>query len=142
MDSKWKSGDPGRWTNLPLHRACTNSRHCRRRRRTSPPHRPTPFARGANPLKECSTAAMASLRAVQKAATLPPTVRTLPSGVPSALHINLKTRAPADSHGHGHGHASSSRADAPRPFAQKSVKTALGLASKSYTTGEVSNTFQ
>ena len=86
--------------------------------------------------KDRNLAAMASLRAVQRAATLPPTVRTLPSGVPSALHINLRTRAPEDAHGHDHGHgASSSRVDAPRAFAQKNV---MGLASKSYTTGVLS----
>ncbi|KAH8120665.1 ubiquinol-cytochrome c reductase iron-sulfur subunit [Phellopilus nigrolimitatus] len=75
---------------------------------------------------------MASLRPIKKAITLPPTVRTLPSGVPSALHVSFASRAPSDGHGHGHGPAE--RSDVPASWASQSSRTASGLVSKSFTT--------
>ncbi|KAI5124393.1 hypothetical protein M0805_008278 [Coniferiporia weirii] len=75
---------------------------------------------------------MASLRPIKKAITLPPTVRALPSGVPSALHISFATRAPSD--GHGHGHGSAERSDAPAAWATRTSRTASGLVTKSFTT--------
>ncbi|OCB91178.1 ubiquinol-cytochrome c reductase iron-sulfur subunit [Sanghuangporus baumii] len=77
---------------------------------------------------------MASLRPLRKALTLPPTVRTLPSGVPTALHLNLEVRAPADAHGH-HGEGAGPRSDSPAPWALKFARSSTsGLVSKSYTT--------
>ncbi|KAL1703749.1 Rieske [2Fe-2S] iron-sulfur domain-containing protein [Schizophyllum commune] len=57
---------------------------------------------------------MATLQAAKKALSVPPTVRTLPSGVPAAPSLlNLRARAPADAHGHDHGHgAAGPRSDA------------------------------
>ena len=57
---------------------------------------------------------MATFQATKKALSVPPTVRTLPSGVPAAPSLlNLRARAPADAHGHDHGHgAAGPRTDA------------------------------
>src|SRR5258708_14049023 len=44
---------------------------------------------------------MAALQAAKKYATLPPTVRTLASGVPTAPSLNLSART-SDAHHHGH----------------------------------------
>ncbi|EJD04403.1 ubiquinol-cytochrome c reductase iron-sulfur subunit [Fomitiporia mediterranea MF3/22] len=77
---------------------------------------------------------MASLRPLKKALTLPPTVRTLPSGVPSACYVNFAGRALPDEHAHGHGEGPAPRSDAPAPWATKFSKTASSLVTKSFTT--------
>ncbi|KAI0044384.1 ubiquinol-cytochrome c reductase iron-sulfur subunit [Auriscalpium vulgare] len=84
---------------------------------------------------------MATLHAVKKYATLPPTVRTLASGVPSAPTVNLAARAVAG-HGHGHGHGASARSDAPARFAGGVKLTSAGLVSKSYLTPSSTGVFQ
>lgn len=73
---------------------------------------------------------MATIRAVKKAVTVSPTVRTIPSGVPSAVLIDLNARAPA---GHGHGHGEHGpRADRPAKFAGGVRHSGLGLVSKTF----------
>ena len=75
---------------------------------------------------------MASATAVKKAFTLPPTVRTLASGVPSASFVNLRARAPAhDGHHDSHGSAGP-RSDTPAKFAAGFSLSSGGLASKTY----------
>ncbi|KAJ8454084.1 hypothetical protein ONZ45_g5708 [Pleurotus djamor] len=70
---------------------------------------------------------MATVRAVKKAVTIPPTVRTLASGVPSAPLLNLAAR---DNSEHGHG---SVRADAPSRFVGGVSRGSVsGLVSKTY----------
>ncbi|KIJ68619.1 hypothetical protein HYDPIDRAFT_82754 [Hydnomerulius pinastri MD-312] len=71
---------------------------------------------------------MASFQAVRKSVTLPPTVRALPSGLPSAPRLNLAARAPSD--GHGHGHGAGPRADVPSRFTGGIKTTSAGLVSK------------
>jgi len=69
---------------------------------------------------------------VKKAVTLSPTVRALPSGIPSAPLLNLAARAP--SHGHDdHGHGSGPRSDKPARF--------VGGVSKCTSSSLVSKTF-
>jgi hypothetical protein len=75
---------------------------------------------------------MATLQAVKKAVTLPPTVRVLASGVPSAPLVNLASKAPADHHGE-HG-AVGPRASKMPTWAHN---VSGGLYSKSYVTGEL-----
>lgn len=72
---------------------------------------------------------MASFQAVKKAITISPTVRTLPTGVPSAPLLNLVARAPSQGHD-GHGHGSSPRSDKPARFAGGVNATSAGLISK------------
>lgn len=74
---------------------------------------------------------MATYQAVKKSINLAPTVRALPSGVPSAPRLNLAARAPSDGHSHGHG-ASGPRADVPARFAGTVSSTAIGLVSKTF----------
>jgi ubiquinol-cytochrome c reductase iron-sulfur subunit len=74
---------------------------------------------------------MATYQAVKKSINLAPTVRALPSGVPSAPRLNLAARAPSDGHGHGHGTAGP-RADVPARFAGSVSSTAVGLVSKTF----------
>lgn len=72
---------------------------------------------------------MTTFQAVKKAVTIAPTVRTLPTGVPSAPFLNFGARAP--SHGHGdHGHSSGPRSDKPARFVGGVKTTSLGLVSK------------
>ncbi|KAI0304674.1 ubiquinol-cytochrome c reductase iron-sulfur subunit [Russula brevipes] len=71
---------------------------------------------------------MAVLQAAKKYATLPPTVRTLASGVPHAPSLNLSARTP-DAH---HGHAS--RTDVPPKWAGGYQLSSNGLVNKSFTT--------
>jgi ubiquinol-cytochrome c reductase iron-sulfur subunit len=78
---------------------------------------------------------MATYQAVKKYINLAPTVRVLPSGVPSAPRLNLAARAPSDGHGHGHG-ASGPRADVPARFTGSVANSAVGLVSKTFI-GEV-----
>jgi hypothetical protein len=72
---------------------------------------------------------MAALQAAKKYATLPPTVRTLASGVPHAPSLNLSARTP-DAH---HGHAG--RTDVPPKWAGGYQLSSNGLINKSFTTG-------
>ncbi|KAI0963117.1 hypothetical protein AcW1_000288 [Taiwanofungus camphoratus] len=72
---------------------------------------------------------MAAIQLAKKAVTLPPTVRTLASGVPGASFVNFSVREPA---GHGHGHASGPRSDVPPSWAGGLSRSPLGgLVSKS-----------
>ena len=81
------------------------------------------------------SSAMASAAVVKKALTLPPTVRTLASGVPSASLVNLRARAGAhDEHHGGHGSAGP-RSDTPSKFASGFSLSSSGLSSKTYFVG-------
>ena len=73
----------------------------------------------------------------KKAATVPCTVRTLASGVPVAPLVSLAARQPAG-HGHAeHAHGEAGpRADVPARWAFGVSRTAAGLVSKSFTSGE------
>ncbi|OBZ79244.1 Cytochrome b-c1 complex subunit Rieske, mitochondrial [Grifola frondosa] len=73
----------------------------------------------------------------------PPTVRTLPSGLPSASFINLAARAPAG-HGHEHGHgAAGPRSDVPPKWAGSvSRSSTLGLVSRTLVTAPTTGVFQ
>ncbi|OSD05854.1 ubiquinol-cytochrome c reductase iron-sulfur subunit [Trametes coccinea BRFM310] len=85
---------------------------------------------------------MAAVQLAKKAVTVPPTVRTLASGVPVAPLIDLKVRAPAG-HGHEHGHGHAPRSDLPARWATKvSRSSSLGLYNKSYTAAPVTGVFQ
>ncbi|KAG9314561.1 Rieske [2Fe-2S] iron-sulfur domain-containing protein [Chiua virens] len=83
---------------------------------------------------------MASFQAVRKSVNIPPTVRALPSGLPSAPRLNLAARAPADGHEHGHGVAP--RSDAPRSFAGGVRTTSAGLISKTYISPSATSVYQ
>ena len=76
---------------------------------------------------------MAAIQLSKTAFTLPPTVRTLASGVPSASLLNLAARAPAG-HGHGHG-AVGPRSDVPAKWAGGVSATSSGLVSKTFASG-------
>jgi ubiquinol-cytochrome c reductase iron-sulfur subunit len=78
---------------------------------------------------------MASVQLTKKAFTLPPTVRTLASGVPSASLLNLSARAPAHDDHHAHG-AVGPRSDSPAAWATKVHITPSGLVSKNFAAGE------
>jgi len=83
---------------------------------------------------------MASFQVVRKSVNLSPTVRALPTGLPSAPRLILAARAPTDGHGHGHGAAS--RSDAPRSFTV-GVKTAsAGLVSRTYVSPSTTSFYQ
>ncbi|PPR00018.1 hypothetical protein CVT24_009025 [Panaeolus cyanescens] len=87
---------------------------------------------------ELETLTMATMQAVKKATTLAPTLRALPSGIPSAPLLNLAAKAPHDPHAHGHGeHAP--RADATPKWASGVYKTPLGLVSRTFTSVPPSN---
>jgi len=73
---------------------------------------------------------MAALQAAKKYATLPPTVRTLASGVPAAPSLNLSARTP-DTHHHGHA---GSRSDLPPKWAGGYQLASGSLVNKSFTT--------
>lgn len=78
---------------------------------------------------------MAAFQLTKKAFTLPPTVRTLASGVPSASLLNLNTRAPA--HGeHDHHGEVGPRSDVPPAWSSRISTTSAGLVSKNYANGE------
>ncbi len=79
--------------------------------------------------------AMAAFQLTKKALSLPPTVRTLASGVPSASLINLNARAPAHGDHHAHGEVGP-RSDVPAAWASKLSTTPVGLVSKNYASGE------
>ncbi|THH05134.1 hypothetical protein EW145_g5014 [Phellinidium pouzarii] len=82
---------------------------------------------------------MASLRPIKKAIILPPTVRTLPSGVPYAHHISFTSRPPSDRHGHGHGPAE--RSDVAPAWALRPSRTPSGLVAKTFTTVSPTGSF-
>ncbi|KZT06276.1 ubiquinol-cytochrome c reductase iron-sulfur subunit [Laetiporus sulphureus 93-53] len=74
---------------------------------------------------------MSAIQLAKKAVNLPPTVRTLASGVPAAPYINLAVREPVG-HGHGHGHAVGPRQDVPPKWAGSvTASSSAGLISKS-----------
>ena len=72
---------------------------------------------------------MAALQAAKKYATLPPTVRTLASGVPNSPSLNLSART-LDTHHHGHA----GRSDVPPKWAGGYQLSPNGLINKSFTT--------
>jgi hypothetical protein len=74
---------------------------------------------------------MAALQAAKKYATLPPTVRTLASGVPNAPSLNLSART-SDAHGHGHA----DRSDSPSKWTGGYQLSSSGLINKSFATGK------
>ena len=78
-------------------------------------------------------ALMATYQAVKMAVTLPPTVRTLSSGVPYAPLLNLVAGAPHDPNNHhvvgGH------RSDVAPRWAGGVSRTSFSLISKTLTTG-------
>ncbi|KAI6045033.1 Rieske [2Fe-2S] iron-sulfur domain-containing protein [Pisolithus marmoratus] len=67
---------------------------------------------------------MASSSVARKAINVPPTVRTLPSGVPSAPRLNLAARAPSGGHHHGNGPIP--RSDTPSRFTGGLKTTPVG----------------
>lgn len=77
---------------------------------------------------------MATLRAIKKVVTTPPTVRSLASGAPCAPLVNLRVRAPQGEHGHNDGHGTGPRQDAPASWASGVRITGSGFASKSFVT--------
>ncbi|KAI0690714.1 ubiquinol-cytochrome c reductase iron-sulfur subunit [Cytidiella melzeri] len=84
---------------------------------------------------------MAAFQLTKKAFTLPPTVRTLASGVPSASLLNLQARAPAGHDDHHHGEAGP-RSDTPAAWASKFSTTPSGLVSKNYVSAQPTGVFQ
>ncbi len=76
---------------------------------------------------------MATYQAVRKAVNIPPTVRTLSSGVPHAPLLNLVAKASYDPHSHGHLEAGP-RIDAVPRWAGV-TRSSSGLVSKTMTTG-------
>lgn len=123
-DPKWMEFE---WTALAERIGCV----------TVGPLRPTASAIeegkcGVERTHKLPPSAMASAAVVKKAFTLPPTVRTLASGVPSASFVNLRARAPAhDGHHDGHGSAGP-RSDVPAKFAAGFSLSSSGLTSKTY----------
>jgi len=79
---------------------------------------------------------MAALQAAKKYATLPPTVRTLASGVPNAPSLNLSARTP-DTHHHG----PAGRSDVPPKWAGGYQLSSNGLINKSFTTVPTTGAF-
>ncbi|KII93721.1 hypothetical protein PLICRDRAFT_131796 [Plicaturopsis crispa FD-325 SS-3] len=85
---------------------------------------------------------MASFQAVKKAVTIAPTVRVLPTGIPSAPLLNLAARAPAGHDDHGHG-AHGPRADvAAKWVGGVSTSSSAGLVSKTFSTARTTTHFQ
>ncbi|KAI0374530.1 ubiquinol-cytochrome c reductase iron-sulfur subunit [Pilatotrama ljubarskyi] len=86
---------------------------------------------------------MAAVQLTKRAVTIPPTVRTLASGVPLAPYINFAVRSPAGP-GHDHGHSvPGPRSDVPPKWAGSVSRTStLGLVSKSYAAAPVTGVFQ
>lgn len=78
---------------------------------------------------------MAATFLSKKAVTVPPTIRTLASGVPSASLINLNVRSPAG-HGHHEHGAAGPRSDAPSKWVGGvSANLFSGVVSKTHFTG-------
>ena len=83
-----------------------------------------------------SSPSMAAIQLSKTAFTLPPTVRTLASGVPSASLLNIAVRAPAHGHEHGHAHGVvGPRSDVPAPWAASVSATSSGLVSRTFASG-------
>ncbi|KAF9243901.1 Rieske [2Fe-2S] iron-sulfur domain-containing protein [Melanogaster broomeanus] len=83
---------------------------------------------------------MASFQVVRKSINLPPTVRALPSGLPSAPRLNLAARAPSD--GHDHSHGAGPRADVPSRFVGGIKTTSVGLVSKTLVSPPTTSFYQ
>ncbi|KAF5312461.1 hypothetical protein D9619_003481 [Psilocybe cf. subviscida] len=84
---------------------------------------------------------MATIHAVKKAVSLPPTVRTLASGVPSTPLLNLSARAPHDPHSHAHG-AHAPRSDVAPAWAGGASLSSSGFVSRTRTSVPPSGAFQ
>ncbi|GBE78443.1 ubiquinol-cytochrome c reductase iron-sulfur subunit [Sparassis latifolia] len=85
---------------------------------------------------------MAAVQLAKKAFTVPPTVRTLPSGVPSASLITFSAREPAG-HGHEHGHSAAPRRDAPSKWVGSVTQSqSAGLVSRLNFTAPTTGVFQ
>ncbi|KAI0734010.1 ubiquinol-cytochrome c reductase iron-sulfur subunit [Fomitopsis betulina] len=86
---------------------------------------------------------MAAIHLAKKAINLPPTCRTLASGVPAASYVNHNVRDTAAGHGHGHGHGVGPRSDAPARWAGGvSASSSAGLVSKSFANVPSTGVFQ
>lgn len=89
-------------------------------------------SRACPALSTTLSSAMASATLVKKAFTLPPTVRALATGVPSASLLNLHARPGAhDEHAHAHGEVGP-RHDVPARFASSVSLSSSGLLAKNY----------
>ncbi|KAF9817435.1 hypothetical protein IEO21_03392 [Rhodonia placenta] len=86
---------------------------------------------------------MAAIQLAKKAVSLPPTVRTLASGVPSAPLVNLSVRELVG-HGHAHGHgAVGPRSDIPPQWVSSvTASSTSGLVSKSFANARTTGVFQ
>jgi len=76
-----------------------------------------------------------TFKVVKKAVTLPPTVRTLSSGVPHPTLVNLAAAGGGGHHGHGH---SGPRSDAQPKWSGGTSRSSSGLVSKTFVTSPVS----
>ncbi|KAI0308018.1 ubiquinol-cytochrome c reductase iron-sulfur subunit [Multifurca ochricompacta] len=83
--------------------------------------------------------AAVALQATKKYATLPPTVRTLASGVPNAPSLNLSARTLDAGHSHHNGNAA--RSDAPPKWAGGHQLSSSGLINKSFSTEKKTNLY-
>ena len=72
-----------------------------------------------------------TFKVAKKAVTLPPTVRTLSSGVPHPTLVNLAAVGGGGHHGHGH---SSPRSDVQPKWSGGVSRTSSGLVSKTFVT--------
>lgn len=72
-----------------------------------------------------------TFKVVKKAVTLPPTVRTLSSGVPHPTLVNLAAAGGGGHHSHGH---SGPRSDMPPKWSGGVTRTSSGLVSKTFVT--------
>ncbi|PFH46641.1 hypothetical protein AMATHDRAFT_69427 [Amanita thiersii Skay4041] len=81
---------------------------------------------------------MAAVQAFKRAVSIPPTVRSLPSGVPTAPLLNLAVQAPASEHGHGHGQVAS-RSDAQPRWAGGISRGSSGIVSETYLNSPYTN---
>lgn len=97
-------------------------------RRTVPEF--TATNRSTSSLTFCDQMA-STFKVVKKAVTLPPTVRTLSSGVPHSTLVNLAAVGGGGHHGHGH---SGSRSDVQPKWSGGVTKTPSGLVSKTFVT--------
>ena len=72
-----------------------------------------------------------TFKVVKKAVTLPPTVRTLSSGVPHPTLVNLAAAGGGGHHGHGH---SGPRSDMQPKWSGGTSRSSSGLVSKTFVT--------
>ncbi|KAI0344131.1 ubiquinol-cytochrome c r [Trametopsis cervina] len=84
---------------------------------------------------------MAAFQLTKKAFTLPPTVRTLASGVPSASLLNLQARSSGHGDHHAHGEAGP-RSDVPPAWSTKISSTPSGLVSTNFASAKTTGVFQ